>query len=253
MKLAVHIGNSSLQAAIQTGGGMQVVGLSSKTEERGAKLAAKLTTLLAGQTAKHSIVSSVCPEKNASVLAALRPFLRQEPQLVSLDDSFRLHYQAYAAGQLGIDRAIGCEAAACLAKPAAPFVMIDCGTATTLNVVNAHREFVGGMILPGLGLGLSALGRGTSLLPWVSLAETPPFIGRNTNECIQAGALHGNALLLDAAVARVWEQLGQSGSVVLTGGNSRRLHPLLKTHLQQQDTLLMQGLFLLLHRKNTGT
>lgn len=125
--------------------------------------------------------------------------------------------------RVGIDRLAAAAAAAMLKPVERPAIVVDCGTAATVDVVSAAGEFLGGAILPGPGLMTRALAEGTSRLPEVAALEqgrVPPMPGRSTEEAIAAGIGWG----MRGAVARLVEEasrsLGGGGEpqVFLTGG-----------------------------------
>lgn len=249
MNLAVHIGNSSLLAAVNDGNSTGTLRLSVHAPDVENQLALALPSFISHGKVQGCILSSVCPTLTASIANILSPFLEKEPFFAAIDSSFALTYQQYNTAQLGIDRAICCESAAALFGLTKPLIVVDCGTATTLNVVTQKGEYLGGMILPGLQMGLNALGQKTALLPEIELQQSPPFIGSNTKECMLSGAVYGNGLLLDGAIAQTWHRLGESGTVVLTGGNARWLLPHIESPFVHQPNLLLTGLLLLLERK----
>jgi type III pantothenate kinase len=125
--------------------------------------------------------------------------------------------------RVGIDRLAG-AAAARLVKPAdRPAIVVDCGTAATVNLVSAAGEFLGGAILPGPALMAKALAEGTSRLPEVAALEqgsVPAMPGRSTQEAIAAGVGWG----MRGAVARLVEEAQKAfggepePQVILTGG-----------------------------------
>ena len=125
--------------------------------------------------------------------------------------------------RVGIDRLAG-AAAARLVKPAdRPAIIVDCGTAATVNLVSAGGEFLGGAILPGPALMTKALAEGTSRLPEVAALEqgiVPAMPGRSTQEAIAAGVGWG----MRGAVARLVEEAkkafgdGPVPELILTGG-----------------------------------
>src|SRR6185295_13316231 len=99
-------------------------------------------------------------------------------------------------------------------------VVVDLGTAITLDVVNGRGEFVGGMIAPGVRLQGRALHEHTALLPEVALKRTARAIGRHTEEAIAAGIYHGIAGLIGAGIAAIARELGAKPRVFGTGGDS---------------------------------
>ena len=129
-------------------------------------------------------------------------------------------------GEVGADRLVNALAAARLYGT--PAVVVDFGTATTLDCVAADGAYVGGAIAPGLELGLEALAARTAKLPRVELRAPDRAIGRDTVSAIQSGTVFGYQALADGLLARdpraSWRTLAgvEPGDVkaILTGGLS---------------------------------
>lgn len=144
--------------------------------------------------------------------------------------------------RVGIDR-LAAAAAACQLKAAnRGCVVIDCGTAATVDVVSADGRFLGGAILPGPALMARGLADGTSLLPEVTaLGEAPPpaMPGRSTNEAIAVGVGFG----IRGAVVRLVEEarraVGADAEVYLTGGWRAAVRGELVGVVEQADLVLM--------------
>jgi type III pantothenate kinase len=125
--------------------------------------------------------------------------------------------------RVGIDR-LAASAAAAVLKPAdRPAIVVDCGTAATVDVVSAAGEFLGGAILPGPALMTRALAEGTSRLPEVAGLEqgrVPAMPGRSTEEAIAAGIGWGMRGAVARLVAEASRSLGGAAEpqVFLTGG-----------------------------------
>ena len=145
----------------------------------------------------------------------------------------------YDGAALGMDRVVDCVAA--LARYAPPLAVFDMGTATTLSVVGKDRTFLGGMILPGLSLSLEALSAKAAQLPPITLSPPEEVIGRDTERCMRYGALYGAAGAIEGIVARLEEELGPL-TVVLTGGNSTHVRPLLRIPVLWEPHLTFRGL-----------
>ena len=94
-------------------------------------------------------------------------------------------------GQLGADQVA--DAVAGIAGYPVPLILIDMGTATTASVVNSKKQYVGGMILPGVGVSLDALTARASQLSGISIDAPRHVIGKNTIECMKSGVLYSNA------------------------------------------------------------
>jgi type III pantothenate kinase len=123
---------------------------------------------------------------------------------------------------VGDDRLVNAYAA--LRLHGAPAIVVDLGTATTFDAVNADGEFIGGAIAAGAGLALEALTRGTAQLPRVPLVMPPHAIGRDTITAMQSGAVIGHSGLVLVMVRAISDELTAEGGpkprVILTGGLS---------------------------------
>jgi type III pantothenate kinase len=127
--------------------------------------------------------------------------------------------------EVGADRIVNALAAARLYG--APAVVVDFGTATTLDCVGPDGAYVGGAIAPGLELGLEALAARTAKLPRIELRTPDRAIGRDTVSAMQAGTVFGYQALATGLLARVRAELAESAGIapsevraILTGGLS---------------------------------
>lgn len=130
-----------------------------------------------------------------------------------------------------------------------PLILIDMGTATTICVVNENKQYIGGMILPGIGVSMNSLTSRTAQLPRISLDLPKHLIGKNTVECMQSGILYGNATCIDGMIDRIEEELDQKATVVATGGLARKIIPLCRHQIELDDELLLRGLWII-YKKN---
>jgi len=125
-------------------------------------------------------------------------------------------------GRVGIDRVAAAAAVAVAKEPGRPAVVVDCGTATTVDLVSAEGRFLGGAILPGPGLLARALAEGTSRLPAVADLDTgavPTMPGRNTQQAIAAGIGFGMRGAVARLVAEATAVVGPRPQLFLTGGS----------------------------------
>lgn len=120
--------------------------------------------------------------------------------------------------QVGMDRLAA--AAGAVRRYGTPIVVVDAGTAVTVDAVNLRREFIGGAILPGYDLQFEALHRGTAGLKEVDVLRTAKPIGRTTEECIQAGVMYGIAGAVDRLVEEARRMLGKETPTVCCGGEA---------------------------------
>jgi len=107
--------------------------------------------------------------------------------------------------------------------------VIDFGTAITFDCVNVNKEYLGGTILPGIGISLDALSYRTAKLPRVDIEKAPQHvIGRNSVEAIRSGILVGFGGMVDRMVDRLTGELeteGQQVSIIATGGMAHLIAP----------------------------
>lgn len=116
------------------------------------------------------------------------------------------------------------------------------GTATTVCVINEKRQYLGGMILPGIRTSLDSLVSNTSLLQQIGLEPPAKVIGSNTIDSMKSGILYGNAAALDGLIERIEEELGQRTTIVATGGLAKFVIPFCKREIAIDDDLLLKGL-----------
>ena len=154
---------------------------------------------------------------------------------------------------LGADRLASAEAAYRMCQSAC--IIVDAGTAVTVDAVSADGVFLGGAILPGLGLCADALARGTALLPRVSLEETGGLaIGQSTEAGISSGVLLGVAGAIDRLVAEMASEFGGCDNLYITGGDGPKLQPLCRAHMELDSLLTLRGLaFAYARREKPGS
>lgn len=148
--------------------------------------------------------------------------------------------------ELGADRIV--DAAAGVAKYGAPCIVVDCGTATTFNAVNAAHEYLGGVIAPGIMISAEALFSRAAKLPRVEIKRPDKVIATSTIGAMQSGLYHGYAGLVDGVLTQMIAELGSQPRVIATGG----LAPLIadgSKFIEEVDrTLTLDGLRLIYER-----
>jgi type III pantothenate kinase len=122
-----------------------------------------------------------------------------------------------------------------------PTIVVDFGTATTLEAISAKGEYLGGAILPGIEISLDALFGRAAALRRVELVEPRNVIGKSTVESIQSGAVYGFAAQVDGIVARIEEELGEA-TVVATGGLAGMISPFSNSIQHHEPWLTLHGL-----------
>lgn len=118
--------------------------------------------------------------------------------------------------EVGADRLVNAFAA--WRKYKQPLIVVDFGTATTFDVVDAKGDYIGGVIAPGINLSLDALHRAAAKLPNVAISAPERVIGTDTVSAMQSGIYHGYAGLIAGIVAGIKAEAGISMKVIATGG-----------------------------------
>ena len=151
--------------------------------------------------------------------------------------------------QLGGDQAAAAVAA--VEQYPLPLIVFVMNTATTVSVIDEKGAYLGGMIMPGVKLGMEALADRTSQLPQVSLDGPPArLIGTNTIDCMQSGCIYGSAAALDGIIDRVADALGKEPHVVATGDMAEWIVPYCRHEVSYDRSLILKGL-LSIYCRNT--
>lgn len=201
----------------------------------------RLQPAWAGHGLTRAIVSNVAGHAmQAQLTALLAPLLPAAPHWFTARaelNGLRNRYRNPA--QLGSDRFAAALGARSLA-PGKALVVATCGTATTVDAVTAAGDFLGGMILPGLGLMLGALARGTAQLPQVAPGErytAPPVFADHTSDAILSGCLAAQAGAIERACAALPADL-----CIVSGGAAASVAPLLSVPHWMLDNIVLVGL-----------
>ena len=99
-----------------------------------------------------------------------------------------------------------------------PVIVVDMGTAVTFDIVSSDKSFLGGIIMPGVNIGLKSLNEHTSKLPLISAKESEKAIGNNTESCILSGVIRGTACAIEGLLSQCEKELGKKATIVATGG-----------------------------------
>ncbi|WP_428333628.1 type III pantothenate kinase [Novosphingobium sp.] len=150
---------------------------------------------------------------------------------------------------LGADRAV--NAIAAHARFAGDLVVVDFGTATTFDVIDADGTYKGGIIAPGINLSLEALVNAAARLPRIAIE--PPrnngsVIGRNTEDAMHIGVFWGYVAMMEGLIARMRTEIGRPVTVVATGGLAVLFHDHTTIFDHVETDLTIEGLALLAER-----
>lgn len=196
---------------------------------------------------EDAMISSVVPSVTATMKTAIRKYTGRRVMVVGPGIKTGLSIVIDNPAQLGSDLVV--DAVAGIQEYKVPLIVIDMGTATTLSVINSKKQYIGGVIMTGMSVSMDALVSRTSQLPKISFETSKKVVGTNTIDCMKSGILYGTASALDGMIDRIEEELGESCTVVATGGLAGIVIPLCKKEMILDDDLLLKGLYYI-YQKN---
>jgi type III pantothenate kinase len=223
MLLAINSGNTNTVFALYEGdrevGVWKMAADARRTADEYAVWLTHLMALegLAPSRVTGVIVSNVVPAVTFNLKTLCRRYFHVEPLFVG-DPDVKLGVEVLIdrPEEVGADRVV--NAIGGKDKFGAPLIVVDLGTATTFDVVDAAGNYCGGVIAPGINLSLKALEMAAAKLPHVEIKRTPKVIGRATIPAMQAGLFWGYVGLIEGLVGRIRAEFGQPMRVIATGG-----------------------------------
>lgn len=237
MILLADVGNSRIKWASCDQGTFQIRGQSNHRSEHWAELATRLWGTLDHPT--RTILVSVA---GAEARAYLADWIRQtwaiEAEFVVSTVEAHGVCNAYAEPErLGADRWVALIAARALIGTSC--IVVDCGTAITIDALAADGRHLGGVIIPGMRLMREALYRETRQIP--PEAGEARLFGQSTCDGVWGGAAYAVAAAIDGITARM-ETIAGSGPRLLTGGDAEAILPFLQAPYRLEPELIFQGL-----------
>lgn len=195
-----------------------------------------------------AILSSVVPPLDSAFTEGIRSYIGVKCQKVTCEIDLGIEVKYLVPHEVGADRLVNSVGA--VSKYGKPLIIVDFGTAITLDVISPDGEYLGGTISAGIVSGMDALFGKTAKLPKVAFEKPDSVIGRTTMDSIKAGIMYGNAGLVDHLVKLVWNELGQKTQVIATGGHAGNIASLSSTIDSVDPYITLDGLRIIYERNH---
>jgi len=235
MILLIDIGNSNIVFANYDSKIDNVIRINTRKDITGYEYGILLRSSLEKFTYEDVIISSVVPEVTEIIRQYVQSELKISPIIVGPGVKTGLNIKTDNPKEVGSDLIVDAVASFNHSDKA---LVVDLGTASKIILIE-DRQLRGVIIAPGVRASLESLVKKTSLLPQVDLKVPKNEFGTNTVDCIQSGVLYGHAHMIDGFLAN---QKYKDYKVLVTGGFSSIVGPLLKTKCEIDEILLLKGL-----------
>ncbi len=223
MILGIDVGNTNIKYGVFDGEKIAAsFRVSSRLSRTADEYGAVLVNLLKDKGIEKSdikgiILSSVIPPLNYTVCHMCEYFFGITPLMVGPGIKTGLNVKVENPREVGADRIVNSVSA--YNKYGGPVTVIDFGTATTFNVIDADGALIGGVIAPGIKTALESLVHNTAQLPMIELRPPKSVLAKTTESNMQAGIIFGFAGLVDNIVGKIKKELGDNDiKVIATGG-----------------------------------
>lgn len=222
MLLAIDIGNTNIVVGVFDGEKLKATWRLGtdvhKLEDEYAALLLELLSMkgLAFADIDDAIISSSVPPLVTVFEELCRRYFEATFMVVGPGIKTGVRISIENPREVGADRVV--NAAAAHKLYGGPLIVIDFGTATTLDAVSEEGDYLGGAIAPGIVISSEALFEHAAKLPRVELVRPPKAIGRNSVSAMQSGIVFGYVGLIEGIVARMQKELGGTAKVIATGG-----------------------------------
>jgi type III pantothenate kinase len=253
MLLAIDAGNTNIVFAVYDGdrrkGSWRISTDHNRTADEYAVWLIQLMAMarLKPRDVTDAILGSVVPAATFHLLRLCQQHFHCKPMVVG-DQGLDLGVKALidSPKEVGADRLLN-SVAAHAAYPS-PLVVVDFGTATNFDIVDADGNFAGGVIAPGINLSMEALHRAAAKLPKVEVARPERVIGKHTIGAMQSGIFWGYVGLIEGLLARIEAEFGSPMTVIATGGLAPLFSAAIPAIAHVDDDLTLRGLLLVFKR-----
>ena len=243
--IAIDVGNSETTIGVGNSQGWQGYRFTTRKTVTSDELLMMFKTIIDNPLIKEgliegAIICSVVPEITNSVSEATSRFISKDVLTVGPGVKTGLKVNIDNPKELGPDRIANSIGG--YSKASSEVIVVDLGTATTFDIVNTKKEYLGGSIAPGIKISLDALTSKTSSLKSVELETPKNVVGKNTYEAIQSGLILGHTSMIDSMIEKIILESGLEPKIFITGGLGKVIQPLLNIKSKYEEDLTLDGL-----------
>jgi len=246
MILAIDVGNTHIViGCIEDGAITHVFRLSTDASRTADEYAVGISNILSFNGAERgkisgAVISSVVPPLTQVLRNAIMLLAGVKAIVVGAGLRTGINILIDDPAQLGGDMVA--TAVGALSAYELPVIVVDLGTATKMYALDRNGGFLGGAIMPGVALSMSALSAGTSQLPRVPIEAPAKCISANTIDCMKSGAVFGTASSIDGMIDRFEAELGERARVIATGGLADPVYRHCRHDIIHDPHLILRGL-----------
>jgi type III pantothenate kinase len=196
------------------------------------------------------MIASVVPTLNSVLAEMARKYFKMDALFLEPGTRTGMAILVDNPQEVGADRIA--DAVAAFEKYGGPCIVMDFGTAITFDAISTKGEYLGGVIMPGIGIAAEALFQRTAKLPHVEFREPDRVIGTNTISHIQSGLYYGALDAVDGMLGRLSAVLGKQTKIIATGGQAPLIAGASKYKPVIDGSLTLDGLRIIYYRNQTG-
>ena len=230
MVASLDIGNTNFHFGLYRGEKLIKKVVYSVTEK---VLEKKILKILKNKKVDGVAIASVVPPLTLEFSKFFKREFNISALIVSSDLNCHLRFDYYKPETLGADRIANVVGG--LARYKKDLIIIDFGTAITLDVVSENGFYLGGIIAPGIRTQMDALIKGTALLENISLEKPKHLIGRSTEECMQSGIFNGTGMMIRGFIQSIGKKYKKKFVCVAVGGWGKVMYQQLDGEIKHYD------------------
>lgn len=247
MVLLVDVGNTNIYVGIFDGTNMDTFRINTIPTQTVDELYHDLSRFIRHHDIDDIVVSSVVPKLSLEFKKLGKKYFDLDVLMVEPGVKTGVKVKADNPKEVGAD--IISVTAGLDSKE--PCLIVDLGTATKL-IYTSDATIFGVVIMPGLEMSIKSLSTKTALLPDVELLVPPKVLATNSANAIQSGIFYGHAAAIDGLVEKIAKEVNTQFKVILTGGLSSVISPLLNTKHTRKPRLVLEGLVNIYNKNKKG-